>query len=393
MGTVQVQIGTLAHELGHALSLTHGGTYYLDPMNASVPSYDVNCKPNFDSVMNYLFQVRGFVDNDPASNFGFDYSGQVLPLLDETALDESLGIGAAQHLTRWYSQPNKLDIQLQATTGGRYAKAHCDGTPQPPTEAPSVRVDAAAPAGGGLDWNNDLSLPDAVMPPGLDINHNGVVGDAPFNGFNDWSSINLQQMGARSSAFGFSQGGGLKSGGGGLKSGGGGIDDDGGGLKSGGGGLKSGGGGLKSGGGGLKSGGGGTEQDEDTATSTVNAPSGLTCSVAVNGVPGCVPATVGSLENGKTVPLTWNAPGYGQIRSYTVWRATGSFPTSLLVLQNFSAFKKVQTVSNGPNAPAPTFTTDTTVKNGTTYTYFVTAVNKQGSQSGASNAVVVTMKF
>jgi hypothetical protein len=389
MGTIPVQIGTMAHELGHALSLTHGGTFYLsaNPANASVPTYDLNCKPNFVSVMNYLFQVRGFADNDSISNYGFDYSAQSLPLLDETALDESAGIGPAQHLTRWYSTPNALDVKLQNQTGGRYATAHCDGTPQLPTEPPEVRVDATP--GGPLDWNNDLILPDSVTSA-LDINHNGIVGDAPFTGFNDWSAISLQQIGARSGAFGFSQGGGLKSGGGGLKSGGGGIDGDGGGLKSGGGGLKSGGGGLKSGGGGLKSGGGGTEQDEDTATSTLTAPTGLTCTITQKNVPGCTPQSDGTfLESSKSVPLTWASPGYGQIRSYLVWRALGSFPTTQQVLLNFSKFSKTQTVSG---APPSTFTVDTTVKNNNTYTYFVVAVNKQGTQSGPSAPIVVTVK-
>jgi hypothetical protein len=390
VGTIPVQIGTLTHELGHALTLTHGGTYYIssDPLQPSVPSYDVNCKPNFVSVMNYLFQVRGFADNDSVVNYGFDYSGQGLPLLDETALNESAGIGPAQHLTRWYSKPNALDAKLQATSGGRYATMHCDGTPLLPNEPAAVRVDATP--GGQLDWNNDLTI-DAVLAPGLDINHNGAVGDAPFVGFNDWASINLQQIGARSGAFGFSQSGGLKSGGGGLKSGGGGIDDDGGGLKSGGGGLKSGGGGLKSGGGGLKSGGGGIEQDEDMATSTLTAPTGLTCSITQKNVPGCVPSSSGGyLENGKSVPLTWTPPGFGQIRSYTVWRAVGAFPTSALVLQNYSKFSKIQTVTG---APPNAFYVDTAVKNTTTYTYFVVAVNKQGSQSRGSTPIVVTMKF
>jgi hypothetical protein len=390
VGTIPVQIGTLAHELGHALTLTHGGTYYLDPANTSVPSYDLNCKPNFVSVMNYLFQVRGFADNDSISNYGFDYSGQVLPLLDETALNESFGIGPAQHLTRWYSTPNAIDVKLQATTGGRYAKAHCDGTPLLPNEAPSVRVDATPPAGGALDWNNDLVLPDVVSAPGLDINHNGIVGDSPFSGFDDWSSIDLQQIGARPRAFGFSQAGGLKSGGGGLKSGGGGIDDDGGGLKSGGGGLKSGGGGLKSGGGGLKSGGGGIEQDEDTATSTLTAPTGLTCTITQQNAPGCVLQSGAYLQNGKKVPLTWTAPGFGQIRSYTVWRAVGSFPTTQQVLVNSSKFSKIQTLTGAPPA---TFVVDQNVKNNTTYTYFVVAVNKQGVQSGESSPIVVTIKF
>src|SRR6202008_1075286 len=107
MGSVPTQAGTLLHELCHSLTLTHGGTYYNDPANPSLPTYELNCKPNFVSVMNYLFQARGFVDG------GFDYSGQMFGNLDETQLSESAGIGfdslgnPAEHLTRWYSKPNQ----------------------------------------------------------------------------------------------------------------------------------------------------------------------------------------------------------------------------------------------------------------------------------------------
>jgi hypothetical protein len=388
VGTTTVQTGTWAHELGHALSLTHGGTYYNDLVNnASSPTYDINCKPNFGSVMNYLFQVRGFADGT------IDYSGQLLPNLNEATLSESFGVGPANSLTRWYSNPNAIDQQIQSTTsGGHYAKAHCDGTAKPANEAPAVRVDATPPAGGALDWNNDLVVPNTVGGT-IDINNNGILGDPDFLGFNDLAVLNLQQVGARSSAFGFSQSGGLKSGGGGLKSGGGGVDNDGGGLKSGG-------GGLKSGGGGLKSGGGGVEQDEDTAHSTVGPPAGLVCtnSVTVGSTTysGCI---LGTNTPGyvvtKAVPLTWGFPGqvsqsnFGQIRAFNVYKAKNIVGS---VLTNAKAFTLLKTIT--PVAPAVTpvsFYVDTAVKNNDVYTYFVTAVNKQGAQSGPSNYLTVTI--
>ncbi|MBZ5573874.1 MAG: hypothetical protein LAO09_18570 [Acidobacteriia bacterium] len=390
VGSVQTQTGTLFHELGHTLTLTHGGTYYNDPNNPSVPTYEVNCKPNFLSVMNYLFQIRAFVDG------GFDYSSQTMPPLNEAYpfLSEASGIavdpltGPAKHLTRWYSTPNALDTQLQNTSGGRYSTAHCDGTPLGPNEPPSVRVDGTVAPGGTysapLDWNNDLVAGDTVISPGEDLDHNGTVnGNLPFSGFSDWPTVDLQQMSARASAFGFSGGAGLKSGGGGLKNGGGGIDNDGGGLKSGG-------GGLKNGGGGLKNGGGGTEQDEDTATSTVDAPTGLTCSISQGKVPGCVSVSGSLVENAKSVPLTWTPPNFGQVRKYYVWRAVGSYPTPQQVLSNLKKFSNIQTLTGTP--PSTTYT-DPNVKNNTTYTYFVADGNKQGVQSGPSNVLVVTTKF
>ena len=245
MGTAQVQEGTLLHELGHTLTLTHGGTYYNDPSNPSLPTFESNCKPNFLSVMNYSFQVRGFADD------GYDYSGQTLPDLSETALNEVQGIGlAATHFTRWYAPPNALDQKLQNTVGGRYATMHCDG--RPITDgAQMVRVDGttfAAP----IDWNNNVIVPDLTEPVAWqDVNFNGSTAntpDAPYRGFNDWQAIDLGQIGARAGAYGFSGGGGglLSQGGGGLLSqGGGGL------LSQGGGGL------LSQGGGGLLSQGGG----------------------------------------------------------------------------------------------------------------------------------------
>ena len=51
--------GTLFHELGHTLGLSHGGLYYQGGTGSYVPTFDVNCKPNYQSSMNYLFQLDG----------------------------------------------------------------------------------------------------------------------------------------------------------------------------------------------------------------------------------------------------------------------------------------------------------------------------------------------
>jgi hypothetical protein len=69
----------------------------------------------------------------------------------------------------------------------------------------------------------------------------------------------------------------------------------------------------------------------------------------------------------------------------------GSFPTLTSVLANIAQFKSIGTVTR-PTPPATTFT-DLSVKNNSTYTYFVTDANKQGAQSGASAPAVVFVKF
>ncbi|HTG61592.1 MAG TPA: hypothetical protein VMG63_19555, partial [Terriglobia bacterium] len=405
LGTVLQQAGTLMHELGHTLTLTHGGTYYIDPHNPAVPTYGLNCKSNFLSVMSYLFQVRGFPDG------GIDYSSQVFSPLDETNLNEKTGIGtdsmgrAALHFTRWYAPPNALDAQV-----GHFATLHCDGTPKGPNET-AVRVDGntfSAP----IDWNNDLVVPPAIEPPiaWQDVNFNGSTSnlpDAPFQGFNDWNNVDLLQIGARENALGFSGGTGAGANpqaiGGGTTSQaiGGGVP-----LQAIGGGANAQaiGGGAQSqaiGGGTLAQAvGGGIEQDEDTANSSADAPTNLTCSISQTGFPGCIgqPAPNTFLENAKSVPLTWTAPSFGQTRRYEVWRAVGSFPTRSAVLAAVEANPKLFSIIPPPNGtitgtPPQTFTVDPNVKNGVTYTYFVTDKNKQGAQSGASDPIVVIIKF
>ena len=379
LGSVLQQAGTLMHEVGHTLTLTHGGTYYSDAANPSVPDYGLNCKSNFLSVMSYLFQVRGFPDG------GIDYSGQTLQPLDETQLNEAAGIGSdistlqpAVHLTRWYGPPNALDVQV-----GRFATVHCDGTPKQANET-AVRIDGSFPA-PMIDWNNNLIVPDLTEPVAWqDVNFNGSTSgapDTPFQGFNDWIKVDLLQVGARENALGFSGGTGAgaipQSIGGGVTSQaiGGGVPPQaiGGGVQA-----QAIGGGVQSqaiGGGALSQAvGGGTEQDEDSACSTADAPSGLS-------------AVLGT----KSVILNWTAPGQCRTRRYDVWRATGSFPTVTSVLANTAKFTNITPNGITGTPPSTTFT-DTNVKNNTIYTYFVTDANKQGAKSGASVPVSILVK-
>ena len=359
MGSVQTQTGTLFHELGHALTLTHGGTYYTDPDNPFLPTYEPNCKSNFLSVMNYLFQVRGFPDG------GIDFSGQKLPNLNESLLNESSGIGSAvlPHYTRWYARPNALDLKL-----GSFAKSHCDGT-RITDGAQMVRVDGTSFT--QIDWNNNKVVPDPIEPVAWqDVDFNGstsILPDPPFQGFDDWAAFDLRQIGARASAFGLSSGG-VKFVSGGVKFVSGGVDNDGGGVK-----FVS--GGVKFVSGGVKFVSGGVEQDEVAASSTASPPTGLT-----------------AVMSGHNVVLNWTAPAFGQFRRYDIWRATGSFLTLASVLANLSSFSNCPTCTVTGTPPLTTFT-DTNVKNNTTYTYFVSDKNKQGVQSGGSAPTTIKVKF
>jgi len=90
IGSVYDQAGTFMHELGHNLGLRHGGFQ------------DLNYKPNYRSVMNYLFQFPGtcgtvgFTNGltfTPCLDREYFYSFAGGADLDETCLDETLGVG------------------------------------------------------------------------------------------------------------------------------------------------------------------------------------------------------------------------------------------------------------------------------------------------------------
>jgi hypothetical protein len=83
-----MQAGTFMHEIGHTFGLRHGG------------GDNLNDKPNYHSVMNYTWQMpadlpAGATARQRAYNNSWvlDYSRSMWPELDETDLDENLGIG------------------------------------------------------------------------------------------------------------------------------------------------------------------------------------------------------------------------------------------------------------------------------------------------------------
>jgi hypothetical protein len=401
VGNATVQAGTIMHEMGHPLFLTHGG--YYPSWQGGGPAFGQNCKPNFLSVMNYLFQIRGLPSNttliDPLTGQPtalVDYSGQVLPTLNETGLNEPGGLGidssgaVPQYGTRWYAPPTFLDTVVQNTVGGRYASHHCDGSLPAGNESPAVKVAGITVTNGvpaAVDWNNNSIFTNIVT--NQDVNFDGDISDANLTGFNDWLSLNLRQLGARRNFAGFSVdiqasdvvgggaqtlGGGAQSLGGGAQTLGGGSDLINAGAQSLGGGAQTLGGGAQSLGGGAQSLGGGLEVDFDDANTTVDAPAGLT-------------ATVGT----KVVNLNWKPPVFGQIRTYYVWRAD----ISKVPMSQTNPPVKIATLTGS------TFGTkysDMNVKTNATYEYFVTAAlgaasgKNSGNQSGPSNLVIITVK-
>jgi sugar lactone lactonase YvrE len=80
--TLSAYAGTLMHELGHTLGLNlHGGSFYDHVSGDYRPTIEPNCKSNYQSVMNYMFQTR-LLGPDGV----LDFSSQALSPLNETSL-------------------------------------------------------------------------------------------------------------------------------------------------------------------------------------------------------------------------------------------------------------------------------------------------------------------
>jgi X-X-X-Leu-X-X-Gly heptad repeat protein len=307
--TAPVQAGTFMHELGHSLGLTHGGLYY-DTPGSYVPTLEPNCKPNYQSVMSYQFQV------DLLDDGVLDYSGQQLSMLNENSLPAGLtttdGSALAYSTTKWYSPVPPGGV-------GTPAKSHCDGTPLSPTTDPDPTMYLVEGAANPI-------TPASAWVSGSDVNFDGTI-SAAFRGYDDWANLDLRQIGATGSEI---FGGGKLTVGTGK-------------LTVGTGKLTVGTGKLTVGAGKLTVGTGVGELTFETANSSVRSPRSLTAT---------------QTTPPRYIQLNWLAPTFGQIGSYNIYRSTNG-ATAVLVSSVLGS--------------SLTFT-DTAVTCGPTYSYFVTAV-------------------
>ena len=344
--TVPVQAGTLMHELGHTFYLPHGGVYY-NAASPYVPLFEPNCKPNYQSVMSYMFQVDLLDKYDPVKQ---QFTGGFLDFSPDTLNTLTIGSlgGVSKLTTTGGAAPTYGGIKWYAPgiPVGTPATRYCDGTPLPtPKPDPMLRLDGIAssiiPA-----WTASQNI-DFDPPGSPNILH----------GFSDWANLDLRQIGATGSAYVL--GGAFPRGGGAFPRGGGAFPRGGGDFPSGGGAYPRGGGAYPRGGG--LSGG---DVNHETANSVTRPARNLTASEGASA---------------RTITLSWSAPTFGQIGAYNIYRALNGS-------QNFSL---VASVSGNP--PDTTYT-DTVTCDATGYQYYVTAVlvDPAGQESVPSNIVAVT---
>jgi hypothetical protein len=326
--SANVQAGIFMHELGHTLGLAHGGTYYSS--GSYDPTFGPNCKPNYQSVMNYLFTVDLL---GPGQTL--DYSEQSLNPLDESSLAGAVTAPSGSptySTTKWYAPSPPGGVGTKATV-------HCDGTPIDHSHdfTPTMYL---------VEGDADPISPVSAWQSPQDITFNGSI-DTTLRGYDDWTNIDLRQIGAAGS----------------LSTAGGPI-----GIFSLGpiGIFSLGPVGIFSLGpvGIFSLGPGRGEITHEVANSVTRPPRNLTATV---------------LSSPVSIQLTWDKPTFGQIGAYKIYRGVDSPPGT----------KPYATISGSP--PATSYTDTKKISCGHTYTYFVTAVLARTSQeSVASNTVTVT---
>jgi hypothetical protein len=195
VGQDPVVAGTIAHELGHNLERRHAGD-----------AFSPNCKPNYLSVMNYVYQFGLSGPDGPEIAFSLQQQNS----LNENGLKD-LPLSPAPvpaYAIRWYAPAATAFISsgLSLTPVSK----HCDGSLPSPGDPQMVRVEAVIPA-AAIDWNADGILTTAAAFA-QDVNfnsgpNNSVVpnlpSDGPFTGSNDLPTmlqIGLRQVGSRPNA-------------------------------------------------------------------------------------------------------------------------------------------------------------------------------------------------
>jgi hypothetical protein len=215
VGRPFVRASTTFHEIGHNLNLWHGGRPgvpgNLHPLvGAPTSNYiEPNCKPNYLSSMSYLFQVIGLFDN--SDNIHLDYSDRDFAGSGFASLNETTALGnvvpptppLALYIPAWFAPAGS---PLALSEGVSPATRFCDGsTFDPAAPPPAMARVHAADTLAAIDWNGDaLTTAAAGQNVNFDGTSNGVpVISSALYGFNDWTYLRLDQIGAGRNAVKF----------------------------------------------------------------------------------------------------------------------------------------------------------------------------------------------
>jgi hypothetical protein len=190
VGTPFMQASTMVHEKGHGFERRHGGE-----------AFEPNCKMLYFSPLNYLYQLRGLLDDDGVRHLDYSREDFTAIAINEQSLFDGSLPPPLPYRIGWYAP---LSTSYLGSLGTPVSK-HCDGSPLLPTDVPMVRIDARTKA-SAIDWKANATT--ELSPFSQDVNFNGrttgpdLVAPEILAGSDDWSRIVLNQVGARRSAGG-----------------------------------------------------------------------------------------------------------------------------------------------------------------------------------------------
>ena len=129
-GSPELVGATTLHEAGHNGNLWHGGPPPTWSVTTRQLTFEPNCKPDYTSIMSYLFQVVGQIDDTGRPSY--DYSRDANPAqhaLNENALTSNFFPLLQPYRTAWFASvvPGSLPALLASSP----AKKYCTGMPFP----------------------------------------------------------------------------------------------------------------------------------------------------------------------------------------------------------------------------------------------------------------------
>jgi hypothetical protein len=173
------------HEVGHTLGLDHGG------------GDDINGKPNYPSIMNYLLAYR-----NGRTWWRLDYSRCAMVTLDEYDLDETQVVTGIDHDCAVYTDYWLPINVVPVSTCGLFTagqpitqKVYLDGITRSDYNGNCLTVDRDV---AGQDLNNLAT----ACPVGQS---SCPSPDEPFVGYNDWQRVSLPFLNPSTASFAAAQ--------------------------------------------------------------------------------------------------------------------------------------------------------------------------------------------
>lgn len=158
---INTQAGTIMHELGHNLGLRHGGFE------------DQNSKPNYISVMNYMYSQAGIPPNATGANAG----------------------------QRWYINNNLKGLglcttEVEANTcSDTFILDYSNGSSLALNEQSLLESEllgrGSTVAGAFVDWNRDGLNTTNRISANIDSPDSSVIASVPLRDYNDWANLIL----------------------------------------------------------------------------------------------------------------------------------------------------------------------------------------------------------